>query len=93
MKQLIIAEKPSVATDLAKALGVNSKTNDHYEDDSTIISSALGHLVELFMPDDFDKNLKTWRLRNLPIIPESFQLKPITKTRKKFQDLKKASIP
>ena len=45
MKQLIIAEKPSVATDLAKALGVNSKTNDHYEDDSTIISSALGLLV------------------------------------------------
>ncbi|MFP6854472.1 MAG: toprim domain-containing protein, partial [Opitutales bacterium] len=89
MKQLIIAEKPSVATDLAKALGVNSKINDYYEDDSTIISSALGHLVELFMPDDFDKSLKIWRLKNLPIIPESFQLKPITKTRKKFQDLKK----
>ncbi|MBG31275.1 MAG: DNA topoisomerase III [Opitutae bacterium] len=89
MKQLIIAEKPSVATDLAKAIGVNSKTNDHFENDTTIISSALGHLVELFMPDDFDKNLKTWRLRNLPIIPDQFQLKPITKTRKKFQDLKK----
>ncbi len=89
MKQLIIAEKPSVATDLAKALGIKSKTNEHYEDDSTIISSALGHLVELFMPDDFDKNLKTWRLKNLPIIPANFQLKPIAKTRKKFQDLKK----
>ena len=89
MKQLIIAEKPSVATDLAKALGIKSKTNEYYEDDSTIISSALGHLVELFMPDDFDKNLKTWRLKNLPIIPGNFQLKPIAKTRKKFQDLKK----
>ncbi|MFP6899470.1 MAG: DNA topoisomerase 3, partial [Opitutales bacterium] len=89
MKQLIIAEKPSVATDLAKALGITSKTNDHFESDSTIISSALGHLVELYMPDDFDKNLKTWRLKNLPIIPEKFKLKPITKTRKKFLDLKK----
>ena len=89
MKRFIIAEKPSVATDLAKTLGITSKTGDHYENDTIIISSALGHLVELFMPDDFDKKLKTWRLGNLPIIPERFQLKPITKTRKKFQELKK----
>ena len=89
MKKLIIAEKPSVARDLARVLGNVSKKGDYYEGEDLIIDSAIGHLVELFMPDDFDKKLKTWRLDNLPIVPDEFKLKPIANTKKKFGELKK----
>lgn len=90
MKTLIIAEKPSVAADLAKALGKFQKTNSTvYENDKLIITCALGHIVELFMPDDIDKKLKWWSLKTLPIIPEKFQLKPIEKNKEKFEELKK----
>ena len=89
MKKLIIAEKPSVAKDLARVIGNMSKNGDRYEDDEVIIDSALGHLVELYMPDDFDKKLKKWRLTNLPILPDEFKLKPIVNTKKKFNELKK----
>jgi len=89
MKTLIIAEKPSVAADIAKALGRVKKEGDHFENDELVISSAVGHLVELFMPEDIDKKLKMWRLGSLPILPETFQLKPIEKTKAKFATLKK----
>jgi DNA topoisomerase-3 len=89
LKTLIVAEKPSVATDLARALGGLKKNGDFYENDQYIISSAVGHLVELFMPDDIDKKLKAWRISLLPILPEKFELKPIEKTKKKFQEVKK----
>ena len=89
MKKLIIAEKPSVAADLAKVLGKVPKKEDHFENDQYVISSAVGHLVELFMPEDIDKELKRWTLSNLPINPQKFQLKPIEKTKKKFLELKK----
>ena len=67
MKKLVIAEKPSVARDLARVLGKVPKKEDYFENDEWIIDSAVGHLVELFMPDDFDKKLKAWKLSNLPI--------------------------
>ena len=89
MKKLIIAEKPSVARDLAKALGKIPKKDDFFENDEWIIDSAIGHLVELYMPDDFDKKLKAWKIANLPIIPPKFELKPVTTAKKKFQSLKK----
>jgi DNA topoisomerase-3 len=89
VKKLVIAEKPSVAKDLARVLGRVPKKEDYYENDEWVIDCAVGHLVELFMPDDFDKKLKAWKLTNLPIIPPEFQLKPITNTKKKFQQLKK----
>lgn len=89
MKKLIIAEKPSVARDLAAALGRVPKKGEIYENDEYVISSAVGHLVELFMPDDIDKKLKAWSLKTLPIIPDKFQLKPIEKTKAKFNELKK----
>ena len=89
MKKLVIAEKPSVAKDLARVLGRVPKKEDYYENDEWVIDCAVGHLVELFMPDDFDKKLKAWKLTNLPIIPPEFQLKPIANTKKKFQQLKK----
>lgn len=89
MKSLIIAEKPSVARDIASALGRFKKNGDSYENDEYVISSAVGHLVELFMPEDIDKKLGFWRMESLPIIPDEFQVKPIEKTKAKFADLKK----
>ena len=90
MKSLIIAEKPSVAADLAKALGKIPKTGDHYENDQFVISSAVGHLVELEMPEDIDKKkYGFWRLEMLPIIPETFGLKPIEDSKERFNHLKK----
>ena len=89
MKKLVIAEKPSVARDLARVLGKIPKKEDFFEDEDWIIDSAVGHLVELYMPDDFDPKLKSWKISNLPIIPPAFDLKPIAATKKKFQQLKK----
>ncbi|TAG33489.1 MAG: type IA DNA topoisomerase [Verrucomicrobia bacterium] len=90
MKSLVIAEKPSVAADLAKALGKVPKKGDVYENDQWVISSAVGHLVELEMPEDIDKKkYGFWRLETLPIIPEAFGLKPIEDNKEKFSQLKK----
>jgi DNA topoisomerase-3 len=91
VKKLVIAEKPSVAKDLARVLGHIPKNGDFYENDEWIIDSAVGHLVELFMPDDFDKKLKAWKLTNLPIIPPEFQLKPINNTKRSFNNLRNNS--
>lgn len=90
MKSLVIAEKPSVAADLARALGKVPKKGDHYENDEYVISYALGHLVELEMPEDIDKKkYGFWRLEMLPIIPEKFGLKPIEDSKDRFSALKK----
>ncbi|MDR2603038.1 MAG: DNA topoisomerase 3 [Puniceicoccales bacterium] len=89
MKKFVISEKPSVAADLAKALGTFKKFDDRYENDEYVISWAVGHLVELFMPEDFDASLKRWSLDTLPIIPEKFKTKPIEKVKKRFSELKK----
>ena len=89
-KSLIIAEKPSVAADLAKALGKVPKRGDHYENDKYVITSAVGHLVELEMPEDIDKKkYGFWRLETLPIIPEKFGLKPIADSKSRFDQIKK----
>src|SRR6266404_2128398 len=88
-KSLIIAEKPSVANDLARALGGFHKEGDHFESDRYVISSALGHLVELALPTELDVKRGKWSFANLPIIPEEFHLKPIEKTKARFNMLKK----
>jgi DNA topoisomerase III len=78
-KAFIIAEKPSVANDIARALGGFKKESDHYESDRYVISSALGHLVELALPSELDVKRGKWSFANLPIIPEKFELQPIEK--------------
>ncbi len=88
-KSLIIAEKPSVASDLARALGGFKKEGDHFESERYVISSALGHLVELALPSELDVKRGKWSFANLPIIPDEFQLKPIEKTKARFNMLKK----
>src|SRR6187401_3209706 len=90
MKTLVIAEKPSVAADLARALGKIPKKTDHYENDEYVISSAVGHLVGLQMPEDIDKKkYGFWRLETLPIIPDEFELQPSESSKDKFALLKK----
>ena len=88
-KSLIIAEKPSVASDLSRALGGFHKEGDHFESNKYVISSALGHLVELALPSELDVKRGKWSFANLPIIPEEFHLKPIEKTKVRFNMLKK----
>jgi DNA topoisomerase III len=84
-KTLILTEKPSVARDFAKALGVKNKKEGYLENEYYIITWAVGHLVELFEPQDYDTKWKKWRLENLPILPDFFQYKPIQKTQKQLK--------
>ncbi len=88
-KTLVIAEKPSVALDIARALGKFEKQGDYFENEHYVVSSAIGHLVELCMPGELDKKRGKWSFQNLPIIPDEFQLKPIEKTESRFKLLKR----
>ncbi len=88
-KTLIITEKPSVARDIAGALGKFENKKDYLENDKYVVTWALGHLVTLFEPEDYDKKLKFWTLQELPIIPEEFKFKPIKETKKRFNAVKK----
>src|SRR5689334_12874055 len=84
MKTLVIAEKPSVARDLADALPGNFENHDTYlESDDTVITFAVGHLVELIDPEDYDERFKKWRMADLPIVPEEFRLRPRDKKAEK----------
>ncbi len=88
-KTLVIAEKPSVATDLARVLGKIPKNGDFFENGEWVISSAVGHLVELCLPGEMDKKRGKWSFANLPIIPDAFDLKPIEKNETRFKLLKR----
>jgi DNA topoisomerase III len=77
MKTLIIAEKPSVARDIVGALpGSFDEHKNFYESDDYVVSFAVGHLLELSDPEDYDPAWKSWKLDNLPIIPEEFKVRP-----------------
>lgn len=88
-KKLVIAEKPSVATDLARVLGRVPKKGDFFENDEWVITSAIGHLVELCLPNEMDKKRGKWSFANLPILPQEFQLKPVVKTEARFKLIKR----
>lgn len=89
-KTLVIAEKPSVAGDFARALGKIPKTKDgYYEGEDFIITSAIGHLVELCLPGDLDKKRGKWSFANLPIIPEAFDVKAVAKTESQLKLIKR----
>jgi len=79
MSIVIIAEKPSVAQDLANVLGVGKKTDTHWESEDIVITWAIGHLLQLKYMDDYDVAFKDWRktIDRLPYVPESFEYKPI----------------
>ena len=79
-KALIIAEKPSVAGDIAKALGKFEKHDDHFENDQYVVTSAVGHLLTICVPDQFEVKRGKWTFANLPVIPPHFDLLPIEKS-------------
>ena len=88
-KALIIAEKPSVANDIAKALGGFTKYEDYFESDEFLISSAVGHLLEIAAPEEFDVKRGKWSFANLPVVPPYFDLRPIVKTESRLKVLQK----
>ena len=85
MKTLVIAEKPSVAQDIVRALtpqaGKFEKHDEYFENEKYIVSSAVGHLVEIQAPEKFDVKRGKWSFANLPVIPPYFDLKPVDKTK------------
>jgi DNA topoisomerase-3 len=79
-KQLIIAEKPSVAADIARALGGFKRHGDYYENGGYVLSSAVGHLLELAVPQEFEVKRGKWSFAHLPVIPPHFELAPIERS-------------
>jgi len=89
-KTLIIAEKPSVAADIVKALpGTFTRTKTHYEGKDYIVSYAIGHLVSIAYPEEIDPRFKKWSLDNLPILPSPFPLTVLPGTKTQFNALAK----
>ncbi|UDI77714.1 DNA topoisomerase III [Staphylococcus taiwanensis] len=88
MKSLILAEKPSVARDIAEALNIKGKRNGYIENERYIVTWALGHLVTNAQPEHYDKAYKEWKLEDLPIIPKQMQTIVIGKTSKQFKTVK-----
>lgn len=90
-KALIITEKPSVAQDIIKALGGFTEKNkgDYFESDEYVCTFAVGHILTLFAPEDISPEYKRWRLADLPIIPEKFQMKPLPTQTKRIGVIEK----
>jgi DNA topoisomerase-3 len=86
-KALIIAEKPSVANDIAKALGGFTKHDEYFESDDYVLSSAVGHLLEIAVPEEHDVKRGKWSFTHLPMIPPYFALNPIAKTESRLKVL------
>src|ERR1044071_3806220 len=79
-KKLVIAEKPSVAGDIARALGGFTRKGDYFESDEYVLSSAVGHLLELTLPPEHDVKKGKWSFAKLPVIPPHFDLAPIERS-------------
>lgn len=87
-KSLVIAEKPSVARDIARVLKCTKKGNGSLEGDKYVVTWALGHLVTHADPEQYDVKYKEWKMEDLPIIPDPFKLVPIRQTTKQFNAVK-----
>jgi len=92
-KALVIAEKPSVAQDIVRALtpvdGKFEKFDEYFESEHYVVSSAVGHLVEIKAPEEFDVKRGKWSFANLPVIPPHFDLNPIDKSKGRLNALVK----
>lgn len=88
-KSLIIAEKPSVAADIARSLGGLKREKDYFEGDDYVVSSAVGHLLEIKAPDGVEVKRGKWSFANLPVIPDHFDLNPISRTEDRLKLLAK----
>lgn len=87
-KTLVLAEKPSVARDLARVLNCNKKGNGYLEGDKYVVTWALGHLVTLADPEAYDNKYKSWRMEDLPLLPDKLKLVIIKQTGKQFNTVK-----
>ena len=88
MKALVIAEKPSVARDIARVLKCTKQISGAIEGPDFIVTWGLGHLVTLADPEDYDKKYKEWKMEDLPVLPDVFQLEVIKQTGKQYQAVK-----
>ena len=88
MKSLVLAEKPSVARDIARVLKCSKKLNGALEGERYIVTWALGHLVTLADPEEYDKKYKEWKMEVLPMMPEKMELVVIKQTAKQYQAVK-----
>ncbi|MCC6535026.1 MAG: DNA topoisomerase III [Burkholderiales bacterium] len=88
-KTLIIAEKPSVASDIARALGAFTRHDDYFENEERIVTSAVGHLLELSVPEQFEVKRGKWSFNHLPVIPPHFDLQPIARSEARLKLLAK----
>ena len=88
MKHLVIAEKPSVARDIARVLGCGKKNNSYMEGKDYVVTWALGHLVTLADPEEYGEQYKTWRLDTLPMLPDRWKLVVIRQTSKQYHAVK-----
>ena len=88
MKTLVLAEKPSVGRDIARVLGCKNGGHGYMEGAKHVVTWALGHLVTLADPEDYDKNYKTWDINHLPIMPKSLRLTVIPQTSKQYKTVK-----
>ncbi len=88
-KSLIIAEKPSVANDIARVLGGFTRHGEYFENDDYVVSSAVGHLLEIAAPEAYEVKRGKWSFANLPVIPPHFDLNPIAKSESRLKVLAK----
>jgi len=88
MKSLVLAEKPSVARDIAKVLNCNKKGNGYLEGNNYVVTWALGHLVTLATPEEYKKEYQTWNMEDLPIIPNDMKLVVIKQSSKQYYAVK-----
>lgn len=87
-KQLVIAEKPSVARDIARVLNCGKKIDGAFEGSQYIVTWALGHLVTLADPEHYDKKYKTWKMEDLPMMPDHLDTQVIAQTAKQYKAVK-----
>ncbi len=88
-KALVFAEKPSVGRNIAGVLGCQSKGGKYFENDSYIVTWALGHLVTLASPEKYGIPFEEWTMDRLPVIPNPFKLEVINQTKKQYYTVKK----
>ncbi len=88
MKSLVIAEKPSVARDIARVLQCGKNLGGAMEGSGYVVTWGLGHLVTLADPEDYDKKYKEWKMEDLPMMPDPFRLEVIRQTTKQYQAVK-----
>ena len=83
--KLVIAEKPSVARDIASVLGATQKRNGYLEGNGYQVTWCIGHLVQLANPEEYDETLRRWKMDTLPIMPDQFRYEIVASTKSQFQ--------